>query len=182
MKRHKTAVIGLGNRLLSDEGAGLHALDLLRETLENDTTMDTLEVDLVEAGTPGMNLLHQLEEREKIIFIDAGNCGIDPGEYRRFKPGEVVSNKVLTNFSLHEFDLLRFLEFARRLGLAANLDVVIYCIQAADLGMSERLSPGVEKGLPPLVRDIAREILGSSSRTISKGPSYIDVAAAAAGL
>ena len=29
------AVIGLGNRLLADEGAGLHAVDLLREKLAN---------------------------------------------------------------------------------------------------------------------------------------------------
>ena len=81
------AVIGLGNRLLADEGAGLHAIDLLRGKLANRHSHDERplanNVDLVDAGTPGMNLLHQFAEREKIIFIDAGNCGLKPGEYRR---------------------------------------------------------------------------------------------------
>jgi len=41
-----------------------------------------------------MNLLHQFDEREKIIFIDAGNCGIKAGEYKKFTPDEVISLKV----------------------------------------------------------------------------------------
>jgi len=50
MKRHKTAVIGLGNTLLADEGAGLHATRILGEKLKGK------EIDLIEAGTCGMNL------------------------------------------------------------------------------------------------------------------------------
>ena len=78
MRRSKMAVIGLGNRLLSDEGAGLHAIELLKEKIKKKNS--TLDVDLVEAGTPGPALLHQFDDREKIIFIDAGNCGLKPGE------------------------------------------------------------------------------------------------------
>lgn len=154
MKRNKTAVIGLGNRLLSDEGAGLHAVELLREKF----ALDPLEVDLVEAGTPGMNLLHQLDEREKIIFIDAGNCGIAAGDYRRFLPGDAVSLKQTKNYSLHEFDLIRFLEIAKQMGKTGNMEIAIYCIQAADMSLSETLSPVVQQNLPNLVQDVYNEI------------------------
>ena len=166
MKRHKTAVIGLGNRLLADEGAGLHALELLKEALES---RNCREIDLVEAGTPGMNLLHQLEEREKIIFIDAGNCGGNPGEFKRFKPDDVVSRKKLQNMSLHEFDLLGFLEFAGKLGMTRDMEIVIYCIQPADMGISERLSPIVEKNLPLLVHELSNEIM---TGTAGREPGY----------
>jgi len=152
------AVIGLGNRLLADEGAGLHAIDLLKEKLEKEDV--ELAIDLVEAGTPGMNLLHQFEKREKIIFIDAGNCGIKPGEYIRFLPGEVKSRKKAKNdaYSLHQFDLITFLEFADSMGMKGNVEVVIYCIQVDKIAMSEKVSPVVEKNLPFLARDVWDEV------------------------
>ncbi len=163
MKRNKTAVIGLGNRLLADEGAGLHAVELLREKFgqyspDPPAARDPLEVDLVEAGTPGMNLLHQLDEREKIIFIDAGNCGIAAGDYRRFLPEDAVSLKQTKNYSLHEFDLIRFLEIAKQMGKTGNTEIAIYCIQAADMSLSETLSPVVQQNLPNLVQDVYNEI------------------------
>lgn len=161
MKRSKVAVIGLGNRLLSDEGAGLHAVDLLREQFESGCRDGStrLDIDLVEAGTPGMNLLHQFDEREKIIFIDAGNCGLKAGEYRRFFPGEVISIKKSKGYSLHEFDLIGFIEFAKRMNMTENVEIVIYCVQAAELSMSEQLSPVVEQTLPGLVRAVYDEVI-----------------------
>lgn len=157
MKRNKTAIIGLGNRLLADEGAGLCAIELLRSKLEQEP-LPFPGVDLVEAGTPGMNLLHQLDEREKIIFIDAGNCGIAAGDYRRFLPEDAVSLKEIKNQSLHEFDLIRFLEFAQKLGKTQNMEIIIYCIQAVDMSLTETLSPEVQKNLPALVQDVYNEI------------------------
>jgi hydrogenase maturation protease len=160
MKRSKMAVIGLGNRLLADEGAGMHALELLRKKFEAEEENGAVhgDVDLVEAGTPGMNLLHQFDEREKIIFIDAGNCGIEPGDYRRFSPDRVISIKKSKGYSLHEFDLIHFLEFAKRMNITDNIEIVIYCVQAAEVLMSETLSPVVEKTLPGLVQTVYDEI------------------------
>jgi hydrogenase maturation protease len=156
MKRHKMAVIGLGNRLLADEGAGLHAIDLLIQ--EQEQGNQQVGVDFIEAGTPGMNLLHQFDEREKIIFIDAGNCGMDTGQYRRFTPDEAITMKKEKGYSLHEFDLMGFLEFAEKMGVSKAVEVVIYCIQAAEVVMSETLSPVVRHELPRLVQDVWAEV------------------------
>lgn len=160
MRRKKMAVIGLGNRLLADEGAGLHAISLLKEKLRNENGNAAIDVDLVEAGTPGMSLLHQFDQREKVIFIDAGNCGMNPGEYIRFLPEEVKNRKKSKNYSysLHRFDLITFLEFAGSIGMTGEVEVVIYCIQAAEIAMSEKLSPAVAKGLPFLVRAVCNEV------------------------
>ncbi|NIM17691.1 MAG: hydrogenase maturation protease [Candidatus Aminicenantes bacterium] len=175
MKRKKMAVIGLGNRLLADEGAGLHAIDLLKEKLIYENAHAAIDVDLVEAGTPGMNLLHQFDQREKIIFIDAGNCGMKPGEYIRFLPEEVKSRKKSKNdsYSLHQFDLITFLEFAGSMGMTGEVEVVIYCIQAAEITMSETLSPAVARGLSFLARDVYNEIK-KGKRKITPG---MDIAA-----
>ncbi len=157
MKRAKTAVIGLGNLLLADEGAGMHAVQLLEEKLR--ATGKEKEVDIVHAGTPGMNLLHQFAEREKIIFIDAGKCGLLPGEFIRFRPQDVESRKDMKGFSLHEFDLLEFLAFASSMGLQGDVEIVIYCIQPGEVTMSQHVSTAVKEKLPGLVQSVYDEVI-----------------------
>ena len=152
MKRNKTAVIGLGNYLMADEGVGLHALNLLEQKCRN------LPVDLVEAGTCGMNLLHQFEERKKVIFLDGGNCNRKPGQFVRFHPDEVVSRKQLGRQSLHEFDLIEFLTLAKKLEKTEDVDIVIYCIQTQDIKMSDQLSQPVKNALPIVVDKIYNEL------------------------
>lgn len=152
MNRNKTAVIGLGNYLLADEGVGMHAVEILRKKNYSGG------VDFVDAGTPGMNLLHQFEQREKIIFIDSGECGLKSGKYARFKPEEVTSLKQTKNYSLHEFDLISFIEKADDLGATKNTSIVVYCMQAGEIKMSRELSPDVQKGLPGMVDDIFTEL------------------------
>ena len=150
--RHKTAVIGLGNYLLSDEGVGLHAVSCLKKKIGN-----KYNVDMIEAGTAGFNLLHQFDGRDKIIFIDAGKCGLKPGEFRCFKPGDVNSKKILQGHSLHEFDLIDFIKFARKV-YKQNIDITIYCVQYANLSMSEELSDEVLRNLPKLIDSVIGEI------------------------
>ena len=93
--RNKIAVIGIGNELLQDEGAGIHAVRALQRKLapassgtKNNRAAagkalkeTDVQADIVEAHTGGMSLLHQFEDRKKLIFIDSGFCGARPGEY-----------------------------------------------------------------------------------------------------
>lgn len=152
MKRHKTAIIGLGNFFLADEGAGLYAIHLLKKKLNGE------EVDIIEGGLAGMNLLYQFDERDKIIFIDAGNCGLKPGEFKRFRPFEVISRKKTKGYSMHEFDLIEFLEFAKSNRKTKNVDIVIYCIQPGEIKLAKKLSPPVKSSLPLLVQKVYNEV------------------------
>lgn len=150
-------MIGLGNYLLRDEGLGLHAVEILRGKKYSS------DIDFIDAGTPGMNLLHQLDDRRKVIFIDAGNCGLKPGEFIRFKPGDAVSLKKERNYSLHEFDLISFLKIAKKTGKTGNINIIIYCMQAAEISMSQELSPEAKKTLPILINEIYNELEGGES-------------------
>jgi hydrogenase maturation protease len=153
MKRNKIAVIGLGNTLLADEGAGIHTVRLLREKLNGERV-----VDIIEAGTPGMGLLHHLQDRDKVIFVDSGNCGVAPGEFIRFQPGDVRSRKARKGHSLHDFDLVTTLQWAQQNGVAGSVDLVVFCIQAAEMAMSEEVSAPVRETLPRLADLIHREL------------------------
>ena len=152
MKRRPVAVIGLGNMLFQDEGTGLHATSLLLELYPD------LPIDIIQAGTPGFTLLHQFEERKKIIFLDAGFCEAQPGEYRRFTKEEVISLKKPGKYSLHQFDLLTFLNSAEQMGFLHNVEVSIYCMQLGETGLSKHLSKEVLKGMSELVHAVYNEV------------------------
>ena len=68
-------VMGLGNLLREDEGAGLHVINHLHETLPADTA-----VDLLDGGTGGLHLMAELEDRPAVVVVDATRMGLAPGE------------------------------------------------------------------------------------------------------
>lgn len=69
-----SAVIGLGNPLMGDDGFGLVALARLRDewTLEG--------VELADGGTWGMSLLPLIEDSDRVVLLDAIAVGANPGE------------------------------------------------------------------------------------------------------
>ena len=143
MKR--VAVIGIGNVLMSDDGAGVRVLELLHGRLPENVTF-------IELATGGMTLLHELEGLEVAIICDAVDFGGQPGEVRVFRPDEVESIKTL-GYSLHDIDILKVLELAKRMGQLPE-KVFIAAIQPVNLSFSETLSPEIEASLPELASRI----------------------------
>jgi hydrogenase maturation protease len=70
----KTTLIGLGNILMQDEGIGVHAVKALQERFEVPP-----ELEIVDGGTAGLNLLPFLEGRDRVLFVDAVDFGREPG-------------------------------------------------------------------------------------------------------
>ncbi len=140
-----TAIIGIGNTLMSDDGAGVRVLEYL----------DGLpaHVEVVELATGGMTLLHHLEKYQKVIIVDAADFGGSPGEVRIFTPEEVTSIKTV-GYSLHDLDILAVLRLAKQLGTHPDT-VIIAAIQPASVDMKEGLSGAVQQALPGLARRIA---------------------------
>ncbi|MBN2535839.1 MAG: hydrogenase maturation protease [Spirochaetales bacterium] len=159
MKRKPIAVIGLGNILVQDDSAGIQVV-LLLEKLHPD-----LPVDFIHAGTPGFHLVHQCEERKKIIFIDAGYCEAPPGEFRRFTRDQVKSVKHSSGYSLHEFDLITFLDMTDKMGFLEDVEVVIYCIQTGESGYH---SEEAVKGFPALISAVYEELLETAGELAKK--------------
>ena len=78
------AVFGIGNILLSDDGVGVHVLNRLQ--VEYDLPG---YVELIDGGTKGLDLLPLLEDRDKVIFIDAANFKKDPGTIGEVKGDDI---------------------------------------------------------------------------------------------
>jgi hydrogenase maturation protease len=146
------AVIALGNPLMGDEGIGIRILERLRER------SDLPEgVDLIDMGTGGLGIVHELAGRERAVFIDCAFMEESSGTLRRFRPEEVRTRKVRIRYSLHEGDLLANLDLARSLGDCPE-DIVIFGIEPATVEGVMELSPTLAAHLDEYVARVAAEL------------------------
>ena len=67
-------VLGVGNILLTDEGIGVRTVEALLAEYQFSS-----DVEIVDGGTAGMELLDIIANKEHVILIDAVNTGADVG-------------------------------------------------------------------------------------------------------
>jgi len=67
------AVVGIGNSLLTDDGAGIHTLERFAEGNADD------DVCCLDGGTVGLALLDRLADLDGLIALDAMILGKTPG-------------------------------------------------------------------------------------------------------
>ncbi len=72
--RRSILILGIGNILLRDEGVGVRVIEQMQTMRLPD------DVELVDGGTAGADLLDVLAERRKVIVIDAVQADCEPGE------------------------------------------------------------------------------------------------------
>jgi len=149
--RRLILVLGVGNLLLGDEGVGIHAVrELEKRALPP-------QVDVVDGGTAGLNLLDLMKGYERVIIVDAVDAGEEPGTILRFTPQEVASDAQALPLSLHQTEILKVLELATYLGRPLP-PIIIYGIQPQAMDWSTELSPALQARLSKLVDAILREM------------------------
>ncbi len=147
------AVVALGNPLMGDEGAGPAVLERLRVDLDLGE-----RVDLIDSAGSSMTALHALSGRRKVVFVDCGYMGEEPGTLKRFLPRQAVSEKNMPRLSLHEGDLMQVLEMAELLGDGAR-EVVVFGIEPERLGPGAGLSARLRSRLDEYARRIRAEFM-----------------------
>jgi hydrogenase maturation protease len=126
MKNHGgTLVLGLGNPILSDDGAG----PAVARELEG--RLDPQEVTITEATLGGLNLLDLMVGYERVIIIDAIKTeGGRPGRIYRLEPDALATTRYAA--SVHDVNLATALELGKRLGLTLPREIVIFAIEVED--------------------------------------------------
>ncbi|MHC4637245.1 MAG: hydrogenase maturation protease [Planctomycetota bacterium] len=143
-------VLGIGNILLRDEGVGVRVIEQMQKMHLPD------DVELVDGGTAGADLLDVLAERQKVIVIDAVQADCEPGTVLRFTVDELVQPDGV-GMSLHELGLGEALTMTRQLGCAPK-DVVVFGIKPKDTGAGLELSEEVATSMPKVIELILSEI------------------------
>jgi len=159
----KTVIIGLGNTVISDDGAGIYVARLLSELIGSE------EIKVLETDAAGMNLMEMMDGADRAVLIDAILLdGEKPGTVFNLKSDDLRITPRLS--SVHDIDIVTALELGRQLGLHMPEEVEIYAIQGKDmLTLREGCTPEVEAVLQPLADEIAAMITGGEAPAVSIG-------------
>jgi hydrogenase maturation protease len=147
----KYVVLGIGNILLSDEGVGVRVV----EQLEKDYLLPA-DVEIIDGGTCGMEMLEQLEDLDALIVVDCVRCGQPPATPILLKD-EDVPVFFKTKLSPHQVslsDVLASLEFTGK----APKETLIVGIQPVSFDTNLELTPEVAARVPELLAMTVAEL------------------------
>ncbi len=151
MRKH-TLILGLGNPLMADDGAGIQVINLLRQMSL------PAGVRVQDGGTAGVGLVPELEGYQRAILVDCASFGAKPGEWRRFSLQETKLLGPDDNpLSLHNASLRDALRLAEALGVLSP-EVTIYGIQPASVEWDQPMSAEVTAALPAIAQAISDQV------------------------
>jgi len=148
-------ILGIGNSLLRDEGAGIHALNQLRPLLE-----DRNDITFVDGGTLSFTLAGAIADASHLIVIDAAQLNAQPGYSQVFEGAQmdafIGSNR---KHSVHEVSLIDLLAVAL---LSDHLPQqrALIGIQPGAIDWGEDPSPAVAAALPHICKQTIQVIEG----------------------
>jgi hydrogenase maturation protease len=141
MKDQKTVILGIGNILLGDEGAGIHALELLQSEYPN-----IPGVTYVDGGTLSFSLATYFEDCDKLIVFDAAEFKSPPGTVKTLIGDAMDAFLGAAKRSPHEVGLLDLFDIARLTGSLPEKRALIG-IQPETTDWSMEPSPAVADAL-----------------------------------
>jgi len=152
--KERILLLGLGNELLGDDGAGLALAGMVHDKLPEGTAR------LVLADLAGLSLMHALEGYDRVIIIDTmESSDYAPGECLRTAPGGMLESRRM--LGQHDTSLAEALHIGSELNLKLPKYIIVYLIVGADTHkFSDKLSPAVERTLPEAARRIINEEFG----------------------
>ena len=115
MKSNETLILGIGNTLLTDEGAGTHALNHLQSAVPNiwPDTADIPNLNFIDGGTLSFTLAVWIEDCTNLIVFDAAELHQPPGTVKTFVGAEMDEFLGAAKRSAHEVGLIDLMDIAR---------------------------------------------------------------------
>ena len=149
--RTPVLVLGLGNVVCTDDGAGIAAIHKLIREYEMPEG-----VAAVDGGTLGLSLLPLVDSADQVILVDAINAEAPPGTLVRIE-GDQVAPAVYERLSPHQIGVADLLAGASLLDRYPERVVILGVVpQSIELGLER--TPAVDAAIPELVRRVVEEL------------------------
>jgi hydrogenase maturation protease len=146
-----TAVLGLGNILLKDEGVGVHAVNAIKGRYAFPP-----DVEVIDGGTLGLDLLPLIEKRDRILFVDAVDFGKEPG-YVGVIDDDAIPSTLMAKMSVHHIGLSDVLFAAKLLDIKpSKLRLIGIQPQSLEVGldMTECISGKMEVIISMIIKTL----------------------------
>ena len=150
-RNYKVTVLGLGNILLGDEGAGVRAVEQLQAKY-----VIPEDVEVVDGGTAGIDLLPHIRKETALIILDAIKPDKGPGTILRLQGAEVPAF-LSAKLSPHQIGLPDLLATADLLDRTPSR-LVMYGIEPKSIATGTDLSSEIAGKLDELLELVVREL------------------------
>ncbi|NJD59505.1 MAG: hypothetical protein C3F13_04005 [Anaerolineales bacterium] len=138
-------VIGVGQSLRGDDGAGLAAVRLWYATYQEKLIRPAVRMELAEL--PGISLLSLLEGYQSAILVDAVRSGSIPGTILQITEGQLDQFSSGSR-SAHGWGVAETLTLGRStVSEQLPRKIILIGIEAGQIKLGENLSPQVEQSL-----------------------------------
>jgi len=149
--RAPVLLIGIGNELRGDDGAGVEVAGHLRTQVNP----DEIEIS-VQQGEP-IGLIDAWRGREIAVVVDAMCSGAPPGTIRRLDASsEALPDGLRGSSSTHALGLREAIELARALGQLPPR-VIVYAVEGRRFETGSELSSEVRARIPELASMVLHE-------------------------
>ena len=144
-------ILGIGNLVMSDDGVGV----VVVQRLQREYRLPP-QVDVMDGGTLGLDILPRLEGIERLIVVDAVETGGKPGTCVRLA-GDDIPLALETKISPHQMGLKDLLTVALLMGHAPR-EMVLVGIQPGSIEMGTDLTPDVAAQVDSMLAAIMHEL------------------------
>lgn len=155
IQNSKIVVLGVGNVLRQDEGVGVHVVNELKTS---NLKSQILNLEVIDGGTLGIDLIPYIENAYKLIIVDAVRDGNKPGTIYKLKIEDCRLKVDKEKLSLHQIDLidtLKIMEMQNKL----PQEIVIVGVEPKNFGWGETLSEEVKEKIPEILSIVHSEII-----------------------
>jgi hydrogenase maturation protease len=148
----KILIGGIGNVLLGDDGVGPYVARLLAARYQFDDG-----VEVADLGTPALDLIDQLTERNAVILIDSINTGAAAGTVLLYRKADIMRHRPAVRMDPHSPMLVDALLSAELFGVAPA-DVLLVGIAGGSYEAGCSLSRSVKASLDCVIAEVLREL------------------------
>ena len=152
-------VLGIGNLVMSDDGVGVRVVQRLQREYRFPDN-----VEIMDGGTLGLDLLPRLEEITHLILVDAVETGQKPGSCIRLS-GQELPVALETRLSPHQMGLKDLLAVSELMGHIPR-EMILIGIQPGCIEMDIGLTAEIESELDRLVAAVLAELAGWGVRPL----------------
>ncbi|MCJ7473076.1 MAG: hydrogenase maturation protease [Actinobacteria bacterium] len=151
-KKRIVRVIGFGNIYRSDDGIGIRVIEDISRS------GGIKDIELIDGGTSGIDLIFYLQNSDLVIIIDAVDAGQQNAGIVVIKPYDIEKFQEIPfrSYSLHDFDLSEALTLAKKIGTRAQ--IIIIGIKPENTDFGEKLTSEIEKKIPRII-SIVRQMI-----------------------
>ncbi len=148
----KVLIGGIGNVLLGDDGVGPYVARLLDARYEFEDSVEILDL-----GTPALDLIDQLSSHDAVIFVDSIDIQAASGTVAHYRKADIMRNCPAVRMDPHSPALVDALLSAELFGVTPA-DVLLVGIKAESLDVGCSLSKPVEASLDQVIAEVLIEL------------------------